>query len=80
MMGLEANFLKVKTVLDISRPLPRCCKLWSERKLVGWAGIKYEWLPNFCYWYGRVNHSERECEIWLQGKGQLSREKQQYGD
>ena len=61
--GPGVEFLRVRTVLDISRPLPRCCKLWSEGKLVGCIGIRYERLPNFCYWYGYVNHSGRECEI-----------------
>lgn len=74
------EFLRVRIVLDVSRSLPRCCKLWFERKLVGWAGIKYERLPNFCYWCGRVSHSKRECEVWLRGKGHLKREEQQYGD
>lgn len=78
--GVGGKFLRVRTVLDISRPLPRCCKLWSKGKLVGQTRIKYERLPNLCYWCGCVNHSEKECEIWLQGKGQLSREELQYGD
>ena len=43
-------------------------------------GIKYEQLPNFCYWCGRINHYERECKIRLRGKGQLKREEQQYGE
>ena len=74
--GAGGEFLRVRTMLDISLPLPRCCKLWSEGKLAGSTRIKYERLPNFCYWCGHVNHSERECEIWLRGKGQLSREEQ----
>ena len=31
------EFFRVQIVLDITRPLPRCCKLWAERKLVGWV-------------------------------------------
>lgn len=41
--------------------------------------LKYERLPNFCYWCGRVNHGEKDCEVWLQGKGKLKKENQQYG-
>ena len=78
--GAGGEFLWARIVIDISRPLPRCCKLWSERKLVGWAGIKNEWLPNFCYWCGCFCHSKKECKVWLRGKGQLKREEQQYTD
>ena len=42
--------------------------------------LKFERLSNFCYWCGRVIHNERECELWLQSKGNLKKEEQQYGD
>ena len=74
------EFLKVRISLDISHPLPRCCKLWVEGKLVGWVGIKYERLPNFCYWCGQVIHGDRDYEMWLCSKGRLRKEDQQYGD
>lgn len=32
--GARGEFLRVRIALDISRPLPRCCKLWAEQKLV----------------------------------------------
>ena len=78
--GSGGEFLRVRIVLDITRPLPRCCKLWAERKLVGWVGLKYEQLPNFCYLCGIVGHGDRDCEVWLRGKGRLRREDQHYGD
>ncbi|XP_075654868.1 uncharacterized protein LOC142625044 [Castanea sativa] len=78
--GVGGEFLRVRISLDISRPLPRCCKLWTEGKLVGWVGIKYERLPNFRYWCGRVSHGERDCEVGLHRKGRLRKEDQQYGD
>ena len=40
--------------------------------------LKFKRLPNFCYWCGRVIHNERECELWLRGKGKLKKEEQQY--
>ena len=51
-----------------------------EGKLVGWVGIKYERLPNFCYWCGKVIHGDRDCEMWLCSKSRLQKEDQQYGD
>nr|POE55977.1 hypothetical protein CFP56_62806 [Quercus suber] len=78
--GAGGEFLRVRINLDISRPLPRCCKLWAGQKLVGWVGIKFERLPNFCYWCGRATHSERDCEKWLGSKGTLRKEDQEYGE
>ena len=72
--GTGGEFLRVRIKLDISRPLPRCCKLWNEGKLVGWVGLRFERLPNFCYWCRRVGHGERDCEVWLRSMGRLKRE------
>ena len=51
--GIGGEFLRVIIKLDISWPLPRCYKLWNEGELIGWVGLKFEQLPNFCYWCGR---------------------------
>ena len=74
--GLGCEFLRIRVTIDITKSLPRCCKLWSEGKHIGWALLKFECLPNFCYWCGRVNHNERDCEVWLQGRGKLKKENQ----
>ena len=74
--GSGNEFLKVRVAMDISKPLSRCQKLWSEGKQVGWAGFRYEHLPNFCYWRGRVTHGERDCALWLRSKGSLRKEDQ----
>ncbi|KAF3955405.1 hypothetical protein CMV_019378 [Castanea mollissima] len=76
--GAGSEFLRVRINIDISKPLLRCFKLCTEGKQVGWVGIKYERLPNFCYWCGRVTHRERDCEVWLWGKGSLRKDEQQY--
>ena len=78
--GEGGKFLQIRLLIDITKPLPRCCKLWSEGEHVGWALLKFERFPNFCYWCGRVTHNERDCEVWLRGKGNLKKEEQQYGD
>ena len=78
--GSGNEFLRVRVALDISKPLPRCCKLRFKGEHIGWVILKFERLPNFCYWCGRVIHNERESELWLWGKGNLKKEEQQYGD
>ena len=78
--GEGGEFLRIRVVIDIKKPLPRCCKLWLEGEHVGWALLKFERLPNFCYWCGKVTHSERNCDVWLRGKGRLKKEEQQYRD
>lgn len=43
-------------------------------------GLKYECLPNFYYWCGRRTYGERDCELWLRGKGSLKKEDMQFGE
>nr|XP_023917163.1 uncharacterized protein LOC112028710 [Quercus suber] len=42
--GASNEFLRVRVSIDISKPLPRCRKLWAEGKQVGWVGFKFEQL------------------------------------
>nr|POF14650.1 hypothetical protein CFP56_26751 [Quercus suber] len=64
--------------MDITKALPQCCKLRSDGEHVGWALLKSERLPIFCYWCGRLTHSERDCKVWNWGKGSLKKDDQQY--
>lgn len=61
--GKGGEFPRVYISIDISKPLPRCHKLWSKGKQIGLVGFKYERLPNFCYWCGRLTYGERDCEL-----------------
>ena len=72
--------MRARVIIDISKPLPRVSKLRSGGKQIRLVGLKYECLPNFCYWCGRVTHRERDREVWLRGRGKLSRNDQQYGE
>lgn len=49
------EFLRVCVAIDITKPLPHCCKLNSEGKQIKWALLKFERLLNFCYWCDRCN-------------------------
>ena len=78
--GVGGEFLRVRVSMDITKPLPRCCKLKCDGKHIGWALLKFERLPNFCNWCGRVNHVEKDCEVWFTGRKKLRKEDQQFGD
>ena len=40
--------------------------------------FKYEKLLNFCFWCGRLNHSDKNCELWIESKGTLTPDQQQF--
>ena len=72
--GEGGESLQIRVLIDITKPLPWCCKLWSEGEHIGWALLKFKRHPNFFYWCGKVTHNERDCEVWLRGKGNLKKE------
>jgi len=41
--------------------------------------FKYERKPNLCYWCGCLTHADKDCDLWLNNKGTLSVENQQFG-
>ena len=41
--------------------------------------FKYECLHNICYWCGCLTHGDRDYEQWIESKGNLPIESQQYG-
>ena len=49
------------------------------KKNLGSVTFKYERLPNICYWCGKLDHSDRDCEIWLDSEGHLVETKKQFG-
>ena len=46
----------------------------------GWVSFRYERLPVFCYWCGRLTHYAKECDIWIRSKGTLNAQQQPFGD
>lgn len=50
---------------------------WANSE--GWIFFfQYERIPNLCYWCDRFTHDDKECPTWLQSKGSLALEEQQF--
>ncbi|CAL1355575.1 unnamed protein product [Linum trigynum] len=56
-----STFIKVKTLIDFSKPLRS--QIWASNEETGSfsIGFKYEHLPSFCYNCGRVGHFRQSC-------------------
>ena len=63
--------MQVRVTLDLNLPLchGRVITLADGGK--SWVAFKYERLPNLCYWCGRLDHDDKNCELWIQSKGTL---------
>ena len=73
------NFMHVRVSIDIFLPLCRSRVLSLEDGGEVWVNFKYERLPNICYWYGCLTHSDRDCEVWINSDGTLKASDQEYG-
>lgn len=76
---LGANFLRVRVIVEVSKPLCRGRKISWDTKCAGWAAFMYERLPNICYWFGSIFHDDKDCSLWLCSKGTLKLDDQQFG-
>ncbi len=75
------RFLRVRVRLDVRKPLTRVkrVKLGSDPSILVY--FRYERLPNFCFYCGKLDHGERECKMRLRNKGKMAAEssENQYG-
>ncbi|KAK6125585.1 hypothetical protein DH2020_040666 [Rehmannia glutinosa] len=55
------RFLRIRVEMDITKPLRRVLK--TNFKGIDFVlPIKYERLPNFCYFCGVIGHGEKDCD------------------
>lgn len=71
-------FIRVRVFIDISLPLCRGRLITMENGEKVWVKFKYERLPNIYFWCGRLNYSDKNCELWIDSKGTLTPEQQQF--
>ncbi|XP_050259866.1 uncharacterized protein LOC126704929 [Quercus robur] len=73
------TFMRVRVEVDVMKPLCRGRRVTWDEASEGWIYFKYERLPNICYWCGHLSHDDKDCIIWLQSKGSMLMDKQQFG-
>ena len=74
----RGNFVLVRVMVDISKPLSRGWLVSWDQDKEGWVSYRYERLPNLCYWCGSLTHDDKDCVVWLSSRGNLSTEDKQY--
>ncbi|KAK6139616.1 hypothetical protein DH2020_026640 [Rehmannia glutinosa] len=53
--SVVGKFLRIRTEIDISKPIRRILQVdFKDQKLT--MGLKYERLPDFCFFCGRIGH------------------------
>ncbi|KAL5801162.1 hypothetical protein ACOSQ3_032794 [Xanthoceras sorbifolium] len=58
------KFLRVKVRVDVEKPLKRLLRVMvGDPEELCMVLIKYERMPNFCHFCGRIGHLVRECHL-----------------
>ena len=75
----KGHLIRVWVTLVITLPLCRGRLMTLVNSTKSWVSFKYERLSNLCYWCGRLNQDDKHCDLWVQSKGSLKAEHQQFG-
>ncbi|XP_075640421.1 uncharacterized protein LOC142612190 [Castanea sativa] len=73
------SYLRLRVSLDIIQPLCRGRRVRIGESVATWADFKYERLPIFCYWCGKLDHDERDCLQWIRSKETPRMEEKKFG-
>uniref|UniRef100_A0A803LAB8 Reverse transcriptase zinc-binding domain-containing protein n=1 Tax=Chenopodium quinoa TaxID=63459 RepID=A0A803LAB8_CHEQI len=57
------EFLRIKVMIDIAKPLRRGLFLATGPSSSKWVALKYERLDEFCFFCGRLDHTEMGCSF-----------------
>ena len=52
-------FIRVRVLIDVTLPLCRGRVITMENGEKNWVSAEYERLLNFCFWCGRLTHSDK---------------------
>lgn len=57
----DGRYAKLLVEIDLNKPLIRGTRLRCNGEMC-WISFKYEQLPYFCFYCGKIGHGERICE------------------
>lgn len=63
--GWTGPVMRMRIVVDISKPLQRVAKLRATDGRVVWCPIQYEKLPDVCFNCGIIGHSHSSKRLWM---------------
>lgn len=72
----QAKFMRIRVDLPIDKPLRRGGNIVGLDGEKFWVKFKYERLPTFCYYCGRMGHDDKHCHASLDTQSA----ERQYGD
>lgn len=73
------KYLRLRLNIDISKPLCRGRVVRMAGNEKGWVDFRYERLPIFCFWCGKLDHDDRDYPLWIESKESLVIEERQFG-
>lgn len=73
------SFIRVRVTINVSMPLCHGKVISLEDGDKSRVVLKFKRLPNLCYWCCRLTHDDKDCDLWIQSKGSLTTEQQQFG-
>ena len=73
------GYLRIRVSMGITQPLCRGRRVRIRTSAATWVDFRYERVPIFCYWCGKVDHDERDCYLWISSKETLRPEDKQFG-
>ena len=73
------KYLRVRLTINILKPLCRGRVVCMGGTKQGWVDFRYECLPIFCYWCGKLDHDDRDRSLWIDSKESLEMEERKFG-